>query len=191
MSRSYIKAPRTRNLGKIQYDVQFEGDWDKVIRTLEGTSTTIRLGMIAGQESAARKLIKIVKHHIRTNGGELGWQPLKPSTIKKKNRLGYTGDSIYQMTGTYYRNIKQWRKGDKIYVGLQKGIMHPVNKSATLGQIANMLEYGSAARGIPPRPLWIPSFRDSGGTKTIRRLILWHIGQSFRIRHGISPKMTI
>ena len=135
--------------------------------------------------------MKLVKHYIRTNGGELGWAPLKPSTIAKKTKKGYSGDTLYRMTGTYMGAIKTWRKGDNIYVGLERGLHHPISKGLTIGQIANVLEYGSQARGIPARPLWAPAFRKFGGSKKIRRLILWHIRAQFRLRYGINAKLTM
>lgn len=189
-SSSTAKAYRTRKIGGVSTEITFIGDWNKVIRTLDDVPYIIKTGALLGQEAAAKKLIKIVKHHIKSNGGELGWPPLKASTQTAKNKKGYTGDSIYVMTGTYFRSIKKWKKRGVIYVGLKRGVKHPTS-GLTIGQIANILEYGSQARGLPPRPLWGPSFKQLGGSKKIRKLILWHIAAQFRMRHGISPKMTM
>lgn len=190
MANGYIKAPRTRNLSNYQPEFKFEGDWAQVLWLTQGAAATISEGAILGQLSAGKKMEKIVKRHIRENGARIGWPLLSSETQEKKASMGFNADRMYYMTGTYYWNIKTWRLGDKVYTGIKKGIRHPINTHITIGQIANILEYGAQSRGIPPRPLWAPSFKDLGGAKRVRGLILWHIKNQFRINHGINPKIT-
>lgn len=180
-----IKAPRTRGMGGVNYEVEFIGDWTKMMAMLDGVPLCIQVGAIAGQESAANKLIKIVKAMIRAEGyGH--WPSLSASTLEKKAGAG----GMYNWTGTYIQSIKKWRKAGKVYVGVERGVRHPKSR-ITIGQIANILEYGSSVRGIPSRPLWTPSFQKLGGNKRIKALITWHIAKQFRTRYGISPKFSL
>ena len=180
---------RQRNISGYQTEVKFVGDWDRVSRLLDDVPDLIRVGSKLGQKSAAKKLLKIVKHHIKTNGGELGWPSTTFRYQEKKASMGYDPGRLLYMTGTYYWSIKQWEKAGRIYVGVPKGTQHPISR-LTIGEIANILEYGSQARGIEARPLWAPSFRKMGCSKRIRSLILWHIAAQFRLKHGISPRIT-
>lgn len=181
---------RQRNLSGYQTEVQFVGDWDRVARLLNDTPMIIDIGSKLGQESAANKILKIVKHHIRTNGGELGWPSLSMKYQESKASKGFDPGRMLYMTGTYYWSIKKWNNRGNIYVGVKSGTKHPDSK-LTVSEIANILEHGSNARNIPARPLWAPSFKQFGGSKKVRSLILWHIAAQFRLRYGISPRITM
>ena len=183
------KLTRQRNLTSYSTEIQFIGDWDRVARLLGDVPMIIDKGSKLGQQSAAKKLMKIVKHHIKTNGGELGWPSTTLKYQENKAARGFDPGRLLYMTGTYYWSIKQWEQRGRVYVGIPKGTQHPTSK-LTVAEIANILEHGSQARSIPPRPLWAPSFRQMGGSKKVRSLILWHIAAQFRLQYGISPKIT-
>ncbi len=187
MSRQYKNVTRGIGYG---IEVRLVGDWARVTSLLGDVDDIIRVGSKRGKLAAAKKLQKIVKKHIRTSGGSLGWAPLSTKTIERKDSMGYDGGRILYSSGSYYRSIKVWSKGSKVYVGVRANSRNPYSKR-TIGQIARILEYGSMARGIPARPLWLPSFKELGRNKTVKRLILWHVQNEFRIRHGISPQITL
>lgn len=180
----------TRGIGGYSVGVELEGDWLRVKHLLDDLDDTIEAGALKGQMSAAKKLRKIVRKHIRTSGGSLGWAPLSPNTVRVRASKGYDPSRLLYMTGSYYRSIKVWKKGKKSYVGVKANTPHPIT-GKPLGQIAMILEYGSQVRNIPARPLWLPSFKQFGKNKRVKKLIVWHIQNEFRIRHGISPKINI
>ena len=114
---------------------------------------------------------KTVKKSIRSgapppNSG-VYWQPLAASTIKRYGKHG-----IYRLTLAYYRSIKlqKTRKG-RITVGVSTNMKHPLHKSLTIVQIANLLENGNDNK-IPSRPLWAPSLKSVGGKPFIKTRIL-------------------
>lgn len=184
----------TRNLGRHQVPevtIKKFGDWEKVDKLLHNFDATVLAGFKAGQYSAAKKLKKAVKRNIRENGGSLGWQPLSYKYQEYKMELGFDPDRILYLTGTYYWNINIWSNGLTYYVGVKKGLRnHFTGGNITVGQIANILEHGSATKNIPARPLWFPTYRQIGGGNRVKALIVWHIRNQIRLQHGVSARIT-
>lgn len=176
---------------KLTPEVELIGDWNKAINLMYQLPLLIKEGSLKGQIAAAKQFRRIVRRHIRNNGSSLGWVPLKESYKKKKGRAGFPVNRIYYASGSYYNNIKVWSKDGQTFIGVKARTKSLSTKSSlTLGQIARILEYGSDARGIPARPLWIPSFREFGGNKRIQGFITWHIRDTIFKRTGVKSKIT-
>ena len=182
----------TRRVPNYSPQVELFGDWDKTKSLLNGIESTIAAGSILGQKAAADKLLKIVKKNIKENGGSIGWPPVSDKYARLKKSMGYDPSNLLVLTGLYYRNINVWNKGFTYYVGVNKNIRNTkTGGKITLGQIATILEYGSVVRKIKARPLWRPSFKQFGGSARIKALMVWHIRNLIRTRHGISAKISI
>lgn len=184
-----------RNLGAGQLApipmVRKIGNWQRVHVMLATLDATVLLGFKAGQYSAAKKLKRAIRRNIRENGGVLHWEPLSVKYMEYKEELGFDPNRMLYMTGTYYWNITIWDNGLNYYVGVKKGIRNSfTGGNITVGAIANILESGSAARNIPARPLWAPTFRMMGGKNRIKGLILWHIRNQIRMAYGVDAKIT-
>jgi len=192
-----IINPVTRNIGRGMAVptplVTRIGNWEKVKTMLATLDATVLAGFRAGQLSAAKKLKRAIRRNIRENGGSLHWVPLSEKYMEYKEELGFDPNRMLYMTGAYYWNITIWDNGFNYFVGVKKGV-HTRNfftgGSITLGQIASILEHGSAARNIPARPLWAPTFRQMGGANRIKGLILWHIRNHIRMAYGVTAKIT-
>lgn len=184
--------PITRNIGgNLTPDVQLFGDWNKVRLFIHLLPELISKGSDKGQESAAKQLYRIVRRHIINNGSSLGWAPLSLDYQFKKAKSGFPPGRMYYASGTYYNNIKVWKKGGNTYVGIKARVKSGSSKQGlTLGQIARILEYGSSARNIPARPLWTPSFKDFGGTDRIKGFMTWHIRNEIMRRTGVKAQIT-
>lgn len=183
----------TRTLNLPAYRIELTGDWEKVGQLLDNLDTTVLIGAKAGQLSASKKLISIIKKNIRENGSSIGWAPLSSKYKERKEREGYSPDNIYYMTGLYYRSINNWSSGLVHYVGIKKNIRHPKKngkKSLTLSQIATILEHGSITQNIPARPLWGPSYKQFGGNLRLKGLLVWHIRNQIYLRHQVRAKIT-
>lgn len=189
----------TRVIPNIVPEVELIGDWDKVKYALSNLDETIRIGVEKGQESTARKILAIVKRNIRENGGTIGWEPVSHKYGLWKTKKGYDPGNLLVLSGTYYRSITIWNARDRYYVGVKAGTKNPITKGGknniTVGEIANILERGSRNKtsgrgsGIKPRPLWAPSFRQFGGTKRIKSLIIWHVRNEINNRLGVKAKV--
>lgn len=181
-----------RSMGnKLTPEVELFGDWNKATNLLKILPLLIKEGSIKGQTSAANQFRRIVRRHIRSNGSSLGWAPLGGAYKKRKAKAGYPADRILYASGSYYNNIKVWREKDKVYIGIKARTKSLSTKSSlTLGQIARILEYGSPSRNIKARPLWIPSFKEFGGTERIKGFMIWHIRNTIFKRTGVKSKIT-
>lgn len=173
--------------------VELFGDWQKTKNLLSTIDATVLLGYKAGQLSAANKLKKAIRRNIRDNGGSLGWEPLSVRYQEYKAELGFDPSRMLYMTGAYYWNITVWNNGINYYVGLKKGVNsrnYFTGGNITLGQIANILEYGSDSRSIPARPLWHPTFRQIGGATRIKGIVMWHIRNQIQMNYGLKARIT-
>jgi len=165
----------TRNIGNAANDalgqVQFEmfGDWAAARGIFKNLDYAIKIGSMKGQLAASKQLQKIVKRRLRNSEFSPG---LSGSYASRKAADGYDSDKILYRTGTYYRSIHVWRKGNRSYVGVKSRTYAPGSKR-TVGQIALMHEVGGGR--LPARPLWAPSWKEFGGRRKLRSLMIWHI----------------
>jgi len=185
--------PINRKIGSnLTPQVELIGEWNKTRTLLHLLPKLIKIGSLKGQQSAAKHFRRIVRRHIRNNGASLGWAPLSSAYKKSKGRRGFNPDRIYYASGSYYNNIKVWRRGTKIFIGIKKNVKSKSSRSSlTIGMIARILEYGSLTRNIPARPLWAPSYRDFGGGKRIKGFMTWHIRNQIFKATGVKAKITI
>lgn len=177
-------------------DISLDGGWMKMAVVMDNLEPSIKAGTEAGQLSAAKKLMQIVKRHLKSHGSALGWPAVSKEYAYNKTIMGGTPSALLHLTGAYRRNIKIIKKGNNIYVGVKKGIMPPsipgrMNPKLTIAQYASVLETGQAGRNIKARPLWGPSYKQFGGKNRIKKLLAWHISKELRIRTGYSPTVNI
>ena len=185
-------ALTTRRISDFSPEVELFGDWDKVQKLLDGIDLTIRIGTTMGQVSAANKLKAVIRKNIRENGGSIGWPPVSRRYAMKKRSMGYDPNNLLVLTGLYYRSINIWSNGNTYYVGLKARTRNMrTGGKITLAEIATILEHGSVVKKIKARPLWKPSFKQFGGTARIKYLIIWHIRNQIRVRHGVNAKITL
>lgn len=181
----------TRVIRPIIPKVELIGDWGRVKHVIQGLDEAITIGTEKGQKAAAERIYRIVRRHIRENGAGLGWEPLSPRYLTWKTKQGYSPTRLLFLSGTYYNNIKVWNNNGRYYVGVDKKVYNTkLKRNITVGMVANILERGSKATsgkgsGIKARRLWAPSFKEFGGTKKIKSLIIWHIRAEIRNRLGI------
>lgn len=180
------------DLGSIQSQLvpQIEkfGDWEKARYMLSTIDITLQIALTKATKSFATRLRRTVRRNIRENGGSIGWVPLSPKTRKNKLRLGQDPDRILYATGLYYRSIALWKEGTKYYVGVKRGVKHG-DTGKTVGEIARIHESGLGK--VPARPLWSPSYRQAGGTKTLNNILIWHIRDQIFKKYGVRPKLSL
>lgn len=174
--------------GIIAPQIELFGDWELTRRMLLTLDDTLTAALHKANKEAAKRLRRTVRRNIRESGGSIGWAPLKPETKKLKKRRGQDPDRILFATGLYYRSITIWNKGTNYYVGVKRGIRHRgMNK--TVGEIARLHESGTSH--IPARPLWAPSYRQMGGGRRVKNLLIWHIRNQIYLKYGVRPKMSL
>lgn len=184
-------STKKMTVGNLQPTVVLFGDWEKATLLINNLPTIIKAASIKGQRSAAMKFRRLIKSNIRNNGvpGVI-WPDFSPDYRRIKSLQGFDGSSFYQRTGLYHRSIKVWRVNDNYYVGVKKGVKHPNSKGRfTVGQLAKLLEIGSAVAKIKPRPLWAPTFKQFKGDKRVKAHIIWHIRNMILVKYGIKAKV--
>lgn len=181
------------NVGRnITPQIELFGDWDKALALFNNLPELISVGAHAGKLAAAKKIQTLVKKNIKKGGPtNTHWQELSASYQKSKASRGGDPNKKWFFQGTYYRSIKVIDKGNTVYVGVPARQRSRVNKNKplTLGQVAVILERGSAARNIPARPLWKPTYREFGGNQRVTYHILWHVSNTVFLRTGYRPQM--
>ena len=136
-----------------------------------------------------RMLSRYIKRCIATNTPPPGvsWPPHSDDYLKRYDPKGF-----WYLSGQLMRSISVFqRSNDRWYVGPppdepaiapvnRKGRSHP--SKLTLVQLARIQELGSYTvhNDIPPRPLFIPSFKAVGGTNRLRRYIVANLRRELK-----------
>lgn len=130
------------------------GQWPKVKSLCGNLSKEMEKAQKQSLMRWGLKAEALAKGHM--NAQDLGWRPLKPETIKRKVRKGYS-ENILIMTSTYFQNITTFVKGETAFAGVKRGSKH--TGGGDLTSIAAVHEYGS--NKVPARPLWRPVFKET------------------------------
>lgn len=175
----------TRTLPSYIPDVELIGEWDTLENALPKLNAAIERGVKKGQESAARKLYDIVRKNIRNHGAGLGWEPVSDKYAEYKKHRGGDPAKFMMLSRTYYDSVLSWESNGRYYVGVKRNVYNTFSKSRiTVGRIAQILERGRGPAGysgrIKARPLWTPSYKEFGGIRTIRSLIVWHVQREIK-----------
>ena len=141
-----------------------DGDWEKVTNLV----THLQEEMTKAQNIALKRIAlyaegKAIKH---ISNQDLGWEPLKASTISAKVRAGYS-ENILVRTSTYFQAITSYVKDDIAYAGVK--ITSKYANSEEVANIAAIHEFGSNDANIPARPLWGPTLKDTVNATKIRK----------------------
>lgn len=176
--------------GGAQVEMQLEGQWAETNRLVRDLPLLIAAGYERGSKKAAKKFYNEIRKNIRDGGSRFGFVPLAPSTLLRKAKAG--GDlGMFTFYHYYYRSIEMFENGGTWYVGVRKGARNPKTatkgSSYTIAQYAAVLENGSSK--IPARPLWKMTFREMGGIKAFRKIIVAAIAYECYKRHGFKPTL--
>lgn len=132
------------------------GDWDKVTKLIENLQEEmIKSQMIALKRWGLLAEGLAVRHISRQ---DLGWVPLKASTLTGKIRSGYSEDILVR-TSTYFQSITSYVKDEVVYAGVRKTAKG--SDGEVIADIAAVHEFGSQSANIPARPLWQPTFEET------------------------------
>lgn len=132
------------------------GDWDKVGRITHDLAKDMEDAREESLKKWGLKAEGTAKKHMGTQ--DLGWTSLKPATISAKVRKGYS-ENILIATSDYFQAITSWVGKGTAYVGVTK---HATDSDGTkIADIAAVHEFGSKGAGIPKRPLWKPTFKET------------------------------
>jgi len=168
--------------------VEVEGDWVKAKVLLTELPALTKASAVKAQLDFATKLRKQIWENIETNGSSIGWAPLKNNykRWKDKQDAAYGSSFMYRFFGTYYNSIEIMQDGHNVSVGVSKDRdrINPLSK-LRVSQYALILEMGAYSRGIPPRPLWGPSFAQIGGRRELLRLMKNRLGLAVKV-YGIT-----
>jgi len=160
-----------------QIEVKIDGQWQQVSNLINGMSGNILKSYDKGIHRCSRAIIHIVRKAIKTGLPPMGtyWPPLSKTTIRTHGKHG-----IYKLKGFYSRSIGVKNYQNKTILGFPYN-QQVTNASITINQLAIILEHGSKitpdgeGNGIPPRPLWAPSFKAYGGVGKLKVELLKEI----------------
>lgn len=167
--------------------IQMEGDWTKVSSIINNLSPDIKAAYIAGQMSAAKKFKKLILSYIGTTGKSLNWPAVSVGYAVSKISKGGDPSRMLFLSGTYKRSIQIRSRGTNIRVGIDPRARN--EEGYRVIDYAAVLEYGSDASNIQARPLWEPAFREFGGKARIKKIILYHLSQTYLLKYGYKPKI--
>jgi hypothetical protein len=145
------------------------GDWSTIKKMTKSMNTLGKLAMNLSLERWALKAEGIAKMHISTQdmADGNGWPPLSPYTVERKTRLGFTDMTLIE-TGNYFQSITSKVNYPTLtaFAGVSGVIKGGENAGMPMSDLAIIHEYGFLEAGIPPRPLWEPTFEET---------MAWHL----------------
>lgn len=128
------------------------GDWEKVKRLIKELAPEFQRARVKSLKRFGLKAEALAKLHMSKQ--DLGWPPLKPSSLAAKIRKGYS-ENILIASSSYFQSITSWVDDTTSYAGVKREAKN-AETGEVIANIAAVHEYGSRVRNIPPRPLWQP-----------------------------------
>lgn len=155
----------TRNLGNV--GMEFIGNWEEAVEVIRKVPKKVQRAALKVQRNFALLYKTALIENIK--GGMAGWKPFSPGYTSWKRRKGKHPNDFYQFDEKYINAIEIKQKGNDITIGISKA-KSTTNRqgSLTVAQYAIILEKGSAARNIKPRPLWRPTYKQIRGGELLR-----------------------
>jgi len=131
------------------------GDWDIAVSTSSEMSATIDRSLRGTLRFVALKAERMAVKFVEDQS--LQWEPLSRQYMDRKAREGLS-NKILIATSTYFQSITSKAEGFVAVAGVFKQVKTKDGES--VANIAQVLEFGSIARNIPPRPLWTIVFKE-------------------------------
>lgn len=176
-------------------EVEKYGDWVKASFLWSDLSRNRALLRDAakGARNFGERYKKYLIYGVLTNGAYVGevWPPVSSKYGRWKERTkNVSRDNLLVYSGNYLRQLKGIKITQKSYMvdmGFSRGALSSKGhrKGLPLSRYSKILEYGSASRNIPPRPLWAPAFDKLRGYKGLVNSMKSAIGRRLR-KHGIN-----
>lgn len=140
----------------VKGSVKKVGDWKKAMGAGRSVAQHARYALDEFARNVGEEAERKLRQHIVAQ--DLGWTPLKKSTIAyKKRKRGTRPSAAWYFKGDMYKNIySNYAKASKyVFIGV-KSVKHS-DSGQLLTQIARALEKGVPAKKIPARPLFQPT----------------------------------
>lgn len=137
------------------------GNWDGILKM---TARMPREIQQVNRKSLQKIALKTERETVLTlRNQSQGWVPLNPDYLARKIAQGKS-EKILIATTTYIQSITSRQTGNEAFAGVLRNAKSKDGED--LASIAMVHEFGSIARGIPARPLWVPV------SKKIRSFVL-------------------
>lgn len=159
-------------------DIQFDGNWLGVDVAFKSLPEAVRSSATWGQRKAAELLVKKVKNHI--NRQDLGWAPRSVKTHSGDPRTLVDEEA-------YYSAIRAWKTGNSYNAGVSANAYSA--RGISIAYYALLQELGTG--DIPRRPLWEPSFREIGGNKGIKKIVVTSIYDKIKKLRAAGLEITL
>lgn len=127
------------------------GNWDGIMRMVSKMPDEIDR---VNQKSLKKIALKTEREAVLSlRNQDQPWVPLKPEYLAYKTSKGKS-EKILIASSTYIQNITSVDKKNQAFAGVLRNARS--EDGEILANIAVVHEFGSIARNIPARPLWVP-----------------------------------
>lgn len=161
------------------------GNWKEANFMLRTFPKKVDEAVNVAQMKFTRLYVKRVRTNIQNQGASLGWKPYSEGYREFKERHAEADtDSFYHFFNVLSRSIVIKKTGGNWFGGIQEGVYNSKmqnlrGETLSVSEYAGVLEHGSIARNIQPRPLWYPSFLQLGGKHGLAALVKSEIRSKF------------
>lgn len=109
------------------------------------------------EKEQAEYMLERIKYHIDRQ--DLKWEPLQQSYVAYKNQRGLEVGT-WIATRDLYEKLSVVEVDGHFYIGAEEDVMHEPS-GLTINHIIQVHEFGVLKLGIPARPLFAPSKRET------------------------------
>ena len=136
---------------------ELNGDWKKVESVIRNFDKIVYEPLVKATAKNAQMVEATLVQHIQNQA--LNWKPLSAAYEKYKKNKGLS-NQIYIATSTLMNSITHAIRdgGLTAFIGVLRTARGPSGESEVM--IGKVMEYGSAKRNIPARPLFRPTFKE-------------------------------
>jgi hypothetical protein len=160
-----------RPRGSYDVKIRYEGDWVRFGALINNVDVLLVTAAKDGQRRFAEAYKKAVKVNIGNGGVRFGYPPNNPRySVFKEEHGGVNIPMRWSDTMMNSVEVLPNAKGTRLQVGIPKGIRRPTyykgdSNELEVHEIANISEHGYSLRGIPARPVFGDTFKQTMGGK--------------------------
>ena len=166
-----------RGRGSYDVEIKLHGEWFKFSYLVNHANQDIALGAAIAQEEFANDYKDALIENIENGGVKFHYDNRSERYLYWKAKLGGSGPT-FNWSGALVDNIETYpSRSGRYSVGIKSNVKRGNYGDGdwnrlTISEYANVLEHGAYSRGVPARPIFSDTFRETmGGLKGLKKYL--------------------
>ena len=181
------RIARRQLSNRVSIQLEEVGNWRALSTQLDRLPVEVRRQAYKAMKNYGALYVAALKRNIKSSGKDLRprWADYSEKYGKYKEKHGKGNAPMWTWTRTVRDAIHMTTQEKTFSVQVLVGQVYGSRGNRTgdplnAAQIALILETGSEARGIAPRPLFYPTWRQMGGNRALSEYVHKHLSSTVR-----------